>query len=490
MSLTDAVTLASQSLGTISGQIGVVSRNISGANTPGATEKKAIVTTGPSGGAVFQGVSRSTNEPLMRSMLIATAKSGASTSISEALDRIDRALNLSDPEQSRAPAATISRLSGALQIYSATPENETAAQLALLAAKDVAASLNDAANLIQSIRQESDADIAAAVGDINDRLQKIANINREIVAGAPLGIDVSDALDRRDALISGLAAEIGLTTQSRPNNDIVIYTDSGVTLFETTPRMVTFEPTATYAAGVAGKAVFVDGVNVTGADSQLSVRSGAIAGRAALRDRIAPKLQTQLDEVARGLVVAFSETHQLSAGPPKPGLFTYAGAAELPGPTHIPGLANIIEVNAAVDPARGGDILRLRDGGISGDPAYIYNLDQASGYGARIVELAEAAARRQNFDPAVEAVAIASLNSVAAEAVGALGALRQQATRDSVYNTALADQATEALSNATGINLDDQMARMLELENAFQAAARLLQTINAVYDALFSAIGR
>jgi flagellar hook-associated protein 1 FlgK len=491
MSLTDAVTLASQSLGTISSQIGVVSRNISSAGTPGVSEKNAIVTTGPTGGAVFQGVRRSADDSLMRSLLLATAKRGASEKISGALDQVDRALNLSDPTQSRAPAVMISKLSGALQAYSATPDNETAAQLTLSAAKDVVSALNDAADLIQTIRSESDADIAIAVAGINDTLQKIASVNREIVAGGPLDVDVSDALDRRDALISSLAAEVGLKIQSRPNNDMVIYTDSGITLFETTPRLVSFEATATYSAGIEGKAVYIDGVKATGTDTQLALRSGAIAGRANFRDQTAPMLQSQLDEIARGLVVAFSESDQSGAGAPaRPGLFTYQGATDTPAAAIIPGLANILEVNAAVDPDRGGNILKLRDGGISGNPNYLYNSDQASGYSERLLQLAQVAAQRQNFDPAAGVGSEASLNGFAAESIGWLGAQRQQALREATYNTALADQATVALSNATGVNLDDQMARMLGLENAFQASARLLQTINAVYDALFAAIGR
>lgn len=491
MSLTDAVTLASQSLGTISSQIGVVSRNIAGAGTPGVSEKKAIITTGPTGGAIFQGVRRAADDSLMRSLLSATAKRGATEKISNAFDQIDRTLNLSEPTQSRAPAALISKLSSALQTYSATPENETAAQLALIAAKDVVASLNDAASLIQSMRRESDVDIATAVTNVNETLQKIASVNREIVAGTPIGADISDALDRRDALVSSLASEIGLTIQSRPNNDIVIYTDSGITLFETTPRVVSFETTPTFAAEIDGKAIYIDGVKATGDDSQLALRSGAIAGRANFRDQTAPLLQAQFDEIARGLVVAFAESDQTGAGgPTRPGLFTYQGATNAPDAGVIPGLANIIEVNAAIDPDRGGAILKLRDGGISGDPNYIYNSGQASGYSERLLQLAKAAAQRQNFDPAVELGAEASLNGFAAGSIGWLGAQRQQALREVTYNNALADQATVALSNATGVNLDDQMARMLGLENAFQASARLLQTINAVYDALFTALGR
>ena len=37
------------------------------------------------------------------------------------------------------------------------------------------------------------------------------------------------------------------------------------------------------------------------------------------------------------------------------------------------------QVNASVDPAQGGDPTLLRDGGISGNPAYVYNATGGSG---------------------------------------------------------------------------------------------------------------
>jgi flagellar hook-associated protein FlgK len=58
MSLSQALMIASQSLGTISSQIGVVSRNISNAGVEGATKKTSLVITGANGGAEFTGIRR------------------------------------------------------------------------------------------------------------------------------------------------------------------------------------------------------------------------------------------------------------------------------------------------------------------------------------------------------------------------------------------------------------------------------------------------
>ena len=103
----------------------------------------------------------------------------------------------------------------------------------------------------------------------------------------------------------------------------------------------------------------VDGVPITGASSPMAIQSGALAGLANLRDTVAPEYQAQLDQIAGGLVNAFAESDQSAKPglPSLPGLFTYSGATGLPTTTAMTGLAASIEVNPAVDPSQGGDVI-------------------------------------------------------------------------------------------------------------------------------------
>lgn len=125
MSLNNALMIASQSLGTISSQISLVSRNISSAETDSATKKTSIITTGVNGGSEFKGVRRETNEPIFRNLLATNSRLAASARMSDALDQIDLNLNLSDPSESRTPALLISRLSDTLISYSSNPDRKS-----------------------------------------------------------------------------------------------------------------------------------------------------------------------------------------------------------------------------------------------------------------------------------------------------------------------------------------------------------------------------
>jgi flagellar hook-associated protein 1 FlgK len=496
MTLSSAGAIANQSLGTISSQINVVSRNIAGNSVSGYAAKTALVSTNSIGGVQYDGVARATNMALFQNALQATSSQASSAVLSDGLDQIDRALGLStssasDPSATRTPVALISQLAGALQVYSASPSDATAAQSVLSSATALAGALGDATAAVQRLRQQADGEVATSVDHINQLLAQFRQVNADIVSGTQAGRDVSENLDKRDALLTQLSSEIGVTTMTRANNDMVIYTDSGATLFETTPRTVSFQPIATYDATATGNAVYVDGVQVTGASATMAIQSGKLQGLTQLRDVVATQFQSQLDETARGLIVAFAENDQTGAGgASSPGLFTYSGATTIPDSSLVAGLAGRIMVNANADPTRGGNLDLLRDGGISNpyDSAYSYNPTGAAGYAGRIDELVAALSSSQAFDSAAGLASDQSVTDYATASIGWLAAQRQNASETKSYYATLVSETQQALSNATGVNLDDQMSKMLELENSYQASAKLLSVVDAMYTALFQAL--
>ena len=236
--------------------------------------------------------------------------------------------------------------------------------------------MNSASATVQNVRQQADAGIASSVSTINSILSQFQQVNDTIV-NSPAGADLTDLQDQRDSLLQKLSSEVGITTVTRANNDMAIFTDSGVTLFDKTPRSVTFSSTANFSAATQGQAVYADGVPITAQGSPLSIHTGRLAGLVSVRDNLAVTYQKQLDEIARGLITNFQETDQ-SATPTQPaqaGLFTDGGSLTVPAAgVAVPGLAATIQVAASVDLTTGNPAL-LRDGGISSNGAapYVYN---------------------------------------------------------------------------------------------------------------------
>jgi flagellar hook-associated protein 1 FlgK len=422
-------------------------------------------------------ITRETNQALFDKMLGATTDSSAQKAIVDALNALDQTNG--DPELDASPAAQITKFASALQQYAQAPQNDLLARSAVSAASDLANALNGATKTVQQVRTQADSDIASAVGDLNNLLAQFETVNNKIKLGTSTGADVTDDLDQRDQILTGISQDIGIRTVTRANNDVAIYTDNGLTLFDTTARSVTFDATAAFTPATSGAPVIVDGVAVTGSTGQMGS---------------SVTYQDQLDEIARGLVSTFAESDQSASPslPNAPGLFTWSGAPAVPTGASIQvGLAGTIKVNASVDPTQGGDASRLRDGGISnpGNPAYMYNTSGATGFSDRLNQLLNGLDQQQSFDPAAGAGTQASLTDFASSSVAWLQGTRKTASDDADYKTTLLGHASDALSSATGINLDEEMTRMLELERSYQASSKLITTIDGMFNALLTAAG-
>ena len=222
----------------------------------------------------------------------------------------------------------------------------------------------------------------------------------------------------------------------------------------------------------------------------MPIHGGKLGGLATLRDVSTVAYQSQLDEVARGLIEIFRESDQSGmALPDVPGLFTYPGAPAIPASGVISaGLAGTIRVAASVDQTVGGNPSLLRDGAISGNPAYNYNTGGNAGFFARVQELVDGIAANRPFDPAALAKPNASLIDFAGSSVSWLESQRKSASDELTYSQTLLERSAEALSNVNGVNMDDEMSFMLQVERTFSASSKLIATIDEMLRQLLAAV--
>ena len=511
MSLSSAFNIISSSFIANSAQTALISSNISNANTTGYSTKTANLSTTAYGGVEVASTSRAADMALLEQVLQSTSQSASAQAISNGLTTLASTVSDSSSASSssgasqngESPSAMLANLQSALATYQASPSSASAADAVVTAADNLASSLNTGAATVQQVRGQADSAMADSVNTINSLLSQFQQVNNTIVSGLANGADVTNAEDSRDQILTKLSQQIGISTTTASNGSMSIYTDSGVTLFDNQPSTISFTPSTTLTAGTTGNAVYVNGVAITGSSSPMAIQSGALAGDAALRDTVAPEYQAQLDQIANGLISAFAETPQstpASGTPPSslPGLFTFQGASGSSMPTSATGLSSLIEVNPNVDPSQGGDVNLLRDGGISdptdtypsttGGSVYTYNTTGAASYTTRIQQLVSGLTATQSFDPTAGLGSSDSLTDYANASVSWLQGQNQQASDQATYQSSLVTQATGALSNATGVNLDAEMTNMLNLENTYTTSAKLLTTVTAMFNALIAAI--
>lgn len=489
MSLSASLSTANSSLYVSGERTSVVSRNIANADRPYYSRKSVEVVTLPGAGVRSSAVVRAEDPVLFRKVLGATSGSAMHAATLESLNFLDATIN--DPELDASPAALINKLTSSLQSYAAQPHSQLAAEAAVRSARDLADGLNSAAATVQTVRNDADAGIQASVDRVNSLLAQFQTVNESITKGTIIRADITDYLDQRDEILANLSNEIGIRTVSRDNNDMAIYTDSGVTLFDRSPRTVSFERTVNMTPGAAGNAVFIDGVPVTGANATMPLQSGRIVGLAQARDDISLSYEAQLDEIARVLVSTFAESDQVGAGPDAPGLFTYAGATGIPPDgVLVSGLASAIRVNPNADPDAGGLATRLRDGGIS-DPLnadYVYNSGGVASFTDRIDELVGKMGQTHTFDAAAKLSSGGSLATYSSASAGWLQEARKVADNSYEYQSTLQQRSFESFTRITGVNLDEELSLMLELERSFQTSSKLISVIDNMFNALITAI--
>jgi flagellar hook-associated protein 1 FlgK len=474
MSLSTALSIAQNSLLNTQRQTSVVSKNMANQYNGDYSRRAAVISSlGP--GSQVATISRATSTALFKQNLAALSGWTAQSTIVDGLDHLQLAVNGVDNATS--PATLIGTMQRALEFFSATPSNRTLAENVVEAARQVALGLNQGTSAIQAFRADLDGQIAASVAELNQLLADFKMVNDEIIKGAAGDRDVLDSLDRRDALLKKISEIVPISTISRSGGDTMIVTADGSTLFETIPRHVHFEPTPAYGATSVGNNVLVDGVPLFSATGANTTGSGTLSAMLQLRDGYANGLQLQLDEIARGLISAFSE----SGGD---GLFTVAtGSTVPPGSTGLTGLAGAITLNPLVDPTRNGDPLLLRDG-ITTD----YNPDDLASFNERLFAYIEKLDAPASFVTASGSAVSQSLTAYSAAAIGWLEDARKTSASAAEAKSALAIRSAEALSNVTGVNVDEELALMLELEHSYSASAKMLQVVDEMLRTLLAAV--
>lgn len=477
MSLSAAMKTAQSSFSNVGLQSAVASKNIANASNPNYARRAAVLATATSGATVVE-TQRAQNEALLKQNLLSISKSSGQDTLLSGLTQMKMMLGGEDYELS--PSTYLAKLRDNLQTFADKPNEVSLAETVVADATDVANSLNSTSLALQKTRAEADADIGTAVTELNRLLTEFKTYNDKVRQGTAAGTDVNDALDQRDKLLTDISSIIGVTTVTRTNNDLALYTSDGTVLFETVPRTVSFQPTTTYTATVDGNQVLIDGVPVQAGTGGNTSARGSIPALLQLRDQTAPTFQAQLDEIARGLINMFSENGD-------DGLFTRNGVAvgdDLTVPALVPGLATVIKVNPAVITSQGGNAMLLRDG--INTPV---NVDNNASFSDLLNAYTTAFETPTTFAPEAAIDTTGTILAFSTGSVGWLEQARSAATTASDDKNALLGRTQEALQNVTSVSLDEELALLLDLEQSYKASAKLVSAVDDMITSLLQAAG-
>lgn len=406
----------------------------------------------------------------------ADAALGDAATRAEALQRIEGAMGL--PGAPGSLTDRIARFDSALLDAASRPDLPARMEAVQAAAAALAQGIAGIAQEVQQVRRTADAAIARDVADLAAGLERVADLNRQILRLDSAGQPVNALIDMRQQEIDRLAEIVPLRELARPNGQVALYTEAGAALLDGRVAAIGFTPAAEMGPELSLQAGTLSGLTLngspisTGAAGLLS--GGRLGARFAVRDSIAPAAQSDLDALAAGLMLRFQAADAASAAPLGTGLFTDDGAAF--DPMQLAGLAQRLQLNAAVDPGAGGAVWRLRDGlgaaapGVPGDATLLIALQAAL------------TAPAPGADPGFPGLGFAGQ---AAALQSGIGTARDGADAARSFSAGRADTLRQAQLRE-GVDTDAELQKLLLIERAYAANARVVRSADEMLQTLLS----
>jgi flagellar hook-associated protein 1 len=479
-SLSSALSSALSGLIVTSGQSAVLSKNVTRASDENYSRRDVGLTVARDGTARLGTYSRSSDQAIKDRVYSASSQTNGSEVKATALATLSTIIG--DPQDGTSVTAGLFKLQQSLRDFQNNPSNTSMAAVAVTEARTLAVRIKTASENISTVRVEAHSGVKTSVEKINTLLGELATVDRAVRTSKPGSEIQLDNLDTRDSLVRQLSQELGVRSVVKSDGGLALYTDSGITLFDITPRSVELRSDGPLSPGASGPLVWIDGVQISGNTSTMALSAGRLAASLSVRDTTTLAYEAQMDEVARSLISLFAETDQ-NVSPSLPlatGLFTYPGSPTVPPPSiHMPGLAGQLSINLQFE----GNPMLLRDGGSNG-VSYRYNALGSSGFQQRLEDLADsfdqpfafAASANLGTSLSVKAFSESSSSTLAADASRANGKWDETKATYQRWN--------EASLRVSGVNLDEEMAALLSLEKSYQASAKVMTTIDQMFAVL------
>lgn len=480
MSISGALSNALSGLTASSRSAEMVSNNIANALNEGYARRELVLGTrslgGTGQGVGVTGVSRITDQVLLSDRRVAQASTGDRQTRARFLANLESAIGAPGTEGSLSDRVTA--LETALIEAAGRPESEGRLAKVAEGARALVKQIGTTAISLQTARAEADHMIGTSVDQVNAAMARVADMNVDIRSHLSSGRDPSALMDQRQQLIDQIASVVPLREVPREHGQIALFTTGGAVLVDGRASVFGFtsvgiiEPDMTVGSGgLSGLTLNGSPIATSGPES--TITGGTLAANFAIRDELAPAAQARLDAVARDLVERFAGL-DTTVTPGGAGLFTDAGVAFFPA--NETGLAQRLLLNAAADPQQGGALWRLRDGlgavvpGPPGNSALLQNLQSALAAPRTPVS--------GDFLPGKRS--FAALN---ADLLSAVGTARLSADAEASFSAAKSEGLkTQELQN--GVDTDRELQDLLQIEKAYAANAKVIQTVDQMLDLL------
>ena len=292
------------------------------------------------------------------------------------------------------------------------------------------------------------ADVATQA---NQAAKDLAGVNAQVSAGLIAGRPVNELMDQRDTLARTLGTLLGGTSSIGSDGQASISV-GGIAMVSGS----TFQQFTLAGATSPGGAAATPPTLMWGTTS-VPVASGSAAGYLAVLGTDLPSLSARVDSVATSLRDLVNGVHQAgfqADGTPGGLFFDGADAASLVVVPTAPAQLAVTPTAGTID---GGNAMTMGD----------------------LADDHIAAATLGRDGPSAQWRDLTTL----------VGVQVQSLKNASTVQDSVVSAADAAVASDSGVNIDEEMTNLLQYQRAYQASARLITTIDEVFDTLVNRTG-
>ena len=337
--------------------------------------------------------------------------------------------------------ADISNFFNALEQLSPDPSNLALRQSVLTAAGNVATDFNTAANNLTTQQSSLNQTVVDDVGQVNTLTAQIASVDQQISELQNTNGSANTLVDQQTNLINQLSALIDVQQISTGNGGIELTTSNGTALVTGSQSFA-----LTTQLGSDGTEQVMSG----GKDITSTITGGSLGGTIQVRDQEIPGILSQLDQLAAGFANAVNSANAQGYdlnGDKGGNIFTSPPA----GGT---GAAAAMQV-AITDPS----LIAASSDGTSGSNGNVANLSAVANQSVA------------NGETPIDFYS---------NLVFQIGSTTSNTSADADASSQILQQLQDQRGSVSGVSLDEEAANMVQYQTAYQAAARVVSTVNSL----------
>lgn len=444
----------------------VTGHNIANAETPGYTRQDLLLGTGPARitpqgnfgtGVRVVTVARARQALMDQDVRAQLAPAEHSATRRDALLRIERVFGEPSPN---GLASAFDAFWNSWSDLASQPTNAGARSVVRQRAEALIERFNSFATELQRLEAGTRQQALDTVAEVNTLTQEIARVNAQIVPAESGGDTANDLRDERDRLIDRLGRLVPVTVIDRPDgsNQVML---GGRPLVDGTGAT-----TLTLTASPPQE------VRIAGEPNAVRTMGGKLGALLQLANEDIAGARAQLDALAAALVTDVNALHVTGWSPT-------AGAAGNWDPLNGPTGSGIAFFDTAPEGLSAGGI-RL-SAAVAASAQAIAAGTTLEAVGDNGLALALSQMRDGSPSPVGGSFASAFQSIIA----GIAGAGRAASDAATVSGTLL-QQSTTRRESISGVNTDEELMRLMRHQQAYAAAARIVQTVDEMMDTLLS----